>query len=314
MTQLADPVVFFDGKFVPLSSANVGILTHALHYGTGVFDGIRGYWSERHGDLFLFRLEDHYRRWRNNCELLRMHIEASEQELAALTSDLVRRNGFRENVYVRPLAYHSASRIGVHPDAHFTTAVVVLPFGVYLESSQGIHAGVVSWRRIEDNAIPARGKICGAYVNSVLASDEARRNGYDEAILLNEAGHVVEGATCNIFLVRGGRLITPPPQDNILEGITRETVMTLARRELGLDTVERSVDRSELYQAEEAFFTGTAVEIAPIVRMDHHPVGNGAIGPITQQLRALYREVTQGGRADYWNWLYPVYQLVGERL
>lgn len=310
MTTPDNPIVFFENHFVPLSEAKVSILTHALHYGTGVFEGIRGYWSDQHQEMYLMRLEEHFDRWKHNCELLRMHPHYSTQELASLTLDLVRRNDFRTDIYLRPLAYRSSPRIGVHPDDKFSISLIGLPFGTYIDSKNGIHAGVASWRRVEDNAIPARGKICGAYVNSSLASDEAKHNGYDEAIFLNEAGHVVEGATCNIFLVRNHKLITPPPSDNILEGITRDTVMQLAKHELHMEVVERSIDRSELYVSDEAFFTGTAVEIAPIVKIDHHPVGEGTIGYVASTLRRIYGEIVHGNQPGHMHWLYPVYHEV----
>lgn len=305
-----DILVYFDNRFVPLREAKVGILTHALHYGTGVFEGIRGYWEADRGELFLVRLREHYTRWKANCGILDIQLPLSPLELCDLTVELVRRNRFQSNLYVRPLAYKSAQRIGVHPDEQNAFAIVVLPFGDYLDSHQGLHAGVVSWRRIEDNAIPGRAKICGAYVNSALAGDEARRNGYDEAIFLNESGHVAEGASCNIFLVREGKLVTPPVTENILEGITRASVMELARQELRLEVVERRVDRSELYICEEAFFTGTAVEVAPIVRVDHRPVGEGRIGPLTAALRKLYADAMRGRLPAYQKWVLPVYHPV----
>jgi branched-chain amino acid aminotransferase len=257
-------IVWFNNQFVPLAEANVNILTHALNYGTGVFEGIRGYYEEKQQDLFL----------------------------------------------VRPLAYKSSARIGVAPDANDAYALVVVPFGDYFDSSHGLTAGVVSWRRVEDTAIPGRAKICGAYVNSVLATDEARRNGYDEAIFLTETGHVAEGATCNLFMVRNGKLFTPPGTDNILEGITRAGVMELARNEMKLEVVERSIGRSELYVSDEVFFTGTAAEIAPIVQIDHRPVGTGEIGPVTAKLRSLYEEATRGRMPAYRRWLWPVYRSV----
>lgn len=302
-----DIIVYFDNQFVPLREARVGILTHALHYGTGVFEGIRGYWVKDQEDLFLVRPREHYERWRANCGILMIEVPLTAPELCDLTVELVRRNRFHSNLYVRPLAYKSAQRIGVHPNDQNAFAVVVLPFGDYLDSTKGLHAGVASWRRIEDNAIPGRAKICGAYVNSALAGDEARRNGYDEAIFLTESGHVAEGAACNLFLVRNGRLITPPVTENILEGITRASVMELARQELHLDVEERRVDRSELYVCEEAFFTGTAVELAPIVRVDHRPVGDARIGPLTAALRKLYLDATQGRLLAYRKWVLPVY-------
>jgi branched-chain amino acid aminotransferase len=220
----------------------------------------------------------------------------------------MRRNRFETNVYVRPLAYKSAERVGVSPDDQDAFAIIALPFGEYLPADKGIHAGVSSWRRIEDNAIPARAKICGAYVNSALASDEARQSGFDEAILLNESGHVAEGSTCNVFMVRKGALITPPVHENVLEGITRDTVMRLAEQELGLLVIERPIDRSELYICDELFFTGTAVGLAPVVRVDHRPVKDGTIGAITREVQQLYFDATRGHLDRYRKWLVPVYQ------
>ena len=299
--------VFFGNRYVPLAEARVSILTHAFNYGTGVFDGIRGYWDEKQRELFLVRPEDHFARWKRNCGILHMDVPVTAAELTGIGAELIRRNHFRSNVYVRPLAYKAAQRIGVMPDDQDAFSLVAVPFGTYLDSRKGLRAGVVSWRRVEDNAIPGRAKICGAYVNSALASDEARRNGFDEAIFLNENGHVAEGATCNIFLLKNGKLITPPGTENILEGITRDCVMELARRELQLEVVERPVDRSELYVCDEVFFTGTAVEVAPVVEVDHRPVKAGSIGPVARQLRRLYYEATHGYLAHYRQWLMCVY-------
>lgn len=300
-------VVYFNHQYVPLGAARVSILTHALHYGTGVFDGIRGYWDEKQQELFLVRPQDHFERWRTNCGILRMDVPLTAEELTDITVELVRRNQFRSNLYVRPLAYKSAERIGVSPDDSDAFSVIAVPFGDYLDSRQGLHAGVVSWRRVADTAIPARAKICGAYVNSALASDEARRNGFDEAIFLNESGHVAEGATCNLFMVRNGKLVTPPGTENILEGLTRDCVMELARLASNLEVVERPIDRSELYTCDEVFLTGTAVEIGPVVEIDHHRVKAGAIGPVTRQLRRLYFEATRGYLSRYNKWLSRVY-------
>jgi len=298
-----DTIVFFNNEFVPLRDAKVGILTHALHYGTGVFEGIRGYYDEPQQDLFLMRPTDHFARWKRNCGILRMQVPLTAPQLNEVLLELVRRNQFRTNIYVRPLAYKSAQRVGVAPDDQDSFTVIAIPFGTYLPSENGLHAGVVSWRRVEDNAIPGRGKICGAYVNSALACDEARLNGFDEAIFLTEQGHVAEGATCNIFMVRNGKLITPPPSENILEGITRDSIMELARRELSLDVVERPIDRSELYVCDEVFFTGTAVEIGPITKVDHRPVGSGKVGEISAALRRLYEDATRGHLPQYRRWL-----------
>lgn len=306
----ADPnlIVYFDGQYVPLREARIGILTHALHYGTGVFEGIRGHWDEAGPELYLMRPHEHYERWKRNCGILRIEVEPAAEELCAITVELLRRNGIQTDVYVRPLAYKCAERIGVSPDDRDAFAVAALPFGEYLRSDQGVHACVSAWRRIEDNAIPARAKICGSYVNSALASDDARRAGFDEAILLNESGHVAEGSTSNIFMVRKGRLITPPVTENLLEGITRNAVMEMAERELGMRVAERPIDRSELYVADELFLTGTAVGVAPVVRVDHRPVRDAAVGPIAGQLRHLYFEAVHGRLRYYRKWLVPVYR------
>jgi branched-chain amino acid aminotransferase len=301
-------IVYFDGGYMPMRDARVGILTHALHYGTGVFEGLRAYWDETQQELFVFRANEHYDRWLQNCNILRIQIPLSPDELTAITLEILRRNTFRTDIYIRPLAYKSAERIGVRLDDEDNFAITALPFGEYLPAERGVHAGVSSWRRIEDNAIPPRAKICGAYVNSAMASADARLNGFDEAILLNEDGHVAEGATCNIFLLRKGKLITPPVTENVLEGITRDSVMKLAASELGIETVERPVDRSELYQCDELFFTGTAVAITPVVRVDNRPVGDSRVGSITRRLQQLYFDSTHGRAHAYRNWLTPVYQ------
>ncbi len=300
-------IVYFGGQYMPMREARVGILTHALHYGTGVFEGLRAHWDEAAQELFVMRPLEHYERWKQNCGILRIEVPASPEQLCAITVELMRRNAFRTNIYVRPIAYKCAERIGVSIDDQDAWAIVAIPFGDYLHAENGLHAGVSSWRRIEDNAIPARAKICGAYVNSALASDEARRSGFDEAIFLNESGHVAEGATCNIFMVRKGKLITPPITDNVLEGITRDSIMELARRELGLQVVERPIDRSELYICDELFLTGTAVGIAPVVRVDHRPVKDGVIGAIARQLQQSYFDATRGHLRAYRKWLLPVY-------
>jgi branched-chain amino acid aminotransferase len=306
----ADPnlIVYFDGRYMPIHDARVGILTHALHYGTGVFEGIRAYWDETQQQLFAFRANEHYERWKQNCGILRIKIPPSAEELTAITLELLRRNAFRTDVYIRPLAYKSAERVGVSLDDQDAFTITALPFGEYLPADQGVHACVSSWRRVQDNAIPPRAKICGAYVNSAMASADARLSGFDEAILLNEDGHVAEGATCNIFMLRKRTLITPPVTENVLEGITRDSVIKLAASELGIETLERPIDRSELYQCDELFFTGTAVAITPVVRVDHRSVGDSRVGSITRKIQQLYFDVTRGHSHAYQNWLTPVYQ------
>ncbi len=291
-----------------MREARIGILTHTLHYGTGVFEGIRAYWNEAEQELFIVRPLEHFQRWKQNCGILRIDVPLSPEELSAITAELARRNNLHTDLYIRPLAYKCAERIGVAIDDQDAFFIVVLPYGEYLHSENGLHAGVSSWRRIDDNMIPPRAKICGAYANSALASDDARRNGFDEAILLNESGHVTEGSTCNLFMLRKRKLITPDVTENVLEGITRDSVMELAKRELGLEIVERPIDRSELYVCDELFLTGTAVGLAPVVSVDHRPVRDGAIGAVTRTLRQLYFDAMHGNLPAYRKWLFPAYE------
>ncbi|MGH9476514.1 MAG: branched-chain amino acid transaminase [Terriglobales bacterium] len=301
-------IVWFREQYVPLADAHVNILTHALNYGAAVFEGIRGYYNDSDGTLYLNRVEDHYRRWKQNCGILRVEVPASVAQLCDITAELCRRNQFQTNIYIRPLAYKASARIGVHSDKNDAYSIVALPFGHYFVTEDtGLRAGVVSWRRVDDNAIPSRGKISGAYANSVLAGDEAAANGHDEAILLNQDGHVAEASACNIFIVRHGKLHTPAVSDNILEGITRDSIIQLARSELGLEVCERSIDRSELYVSEEVFFCGTGAEIAPVTQVDHRPVGDAKPGPITRKLSDIYREATRGRLPAYRHWLTSAY-------
>jgi len=299
---------FFRGRQVPYSEARVGVLTHGLNYGTGVFSGIRGYWNEAEQELFAFRPEDHYRRFLESGKMLGMELPYGPKELTAALLELLRAEGFREDCYARSLAFYADETVGVRlHDLTPEVSIVSLPYGRYIENEEGAHATVSSWRRVDDNAIPARGKIVGAYVNSALAKSEAMRAGFDEAIVLNADGHIAEGSAANFFLVRNGVVVTPPITDNILEGITRRTVIDLFAKELGTTVVERSIDRSELYVAEEAFFVGTGVQIAAVTRVDHRPVGTGRIGPIATAIREVYFQVVRGERPEYRRWCAPVY-------
>ncbi len=302
------PYAFFNKEFMPLSEAKIGILTHAFHYGTGCFEGIRGNWNSEQQQLYVFRLEDHYRRMLNGCRILKIKLPYTLNDLTRLTVQLVEKSGLHEDVYIRPLAYKSSQAIGVRlHDLEDDLLIIVTTLPAYLDTDKGVRCGISSWRRVDDTMIPARGKITGIYVNSALARTEAWESGFDEAILLTHDGHVSEGSGENIFLVINGKLITPPSSDNILMGITRDTVIKLARNELGLETEERSVDRSELYSAEECFFTGTAAHITPILEVDRRPVGTGKIGKITKKLQNIYFGVIQGGNSKYFAWCTPVY-------
>ena len=301
------PYAFFHKQFMPLSEARIGILTHALHYGTGCIEGIRGNWDSKERRFCLFRIQDHYERMLGGWRILKMKLPYSVDKLCQLTAELVERSGYQEDVYIRPLAYKSSEALGPrlnNLDDDFL--VIVTTFPAYLDPDKGVRCCTSSWRRIDDTAIPARGKICGTYVNSALAKTEALENGFDEAILLTQDGHVSEGSGENIFLIVGGKLITPPPSDDILMGITRDTVMKLARNELAMDTIERQIDRSELYVAEECFFTGTAANVAPVLEIDRRPIGDGKIGEATAKLQQLFAEVMVGRNPKYADWYYLV--------
>jgi branched-chain amino acid aminotransferase len=285
-----------------LEEAKVSIMTHALNYGTGCFEGIRGNWNAQHEQIYIFRLREHYERLKRSARILRIDIDESVDELCDITVELVRRGGFTQDVYIRPLAYKSAEiiRLGivdVPPDVN----IFVAPFGAYLEG-EGVRCGTSSWRRVHDTAIPGRAKVTGIYINSALANAEAQDNGYDEAIMLTHEGNVSEGPGENIFVVSHGQLATPSPAEGILMGITRDTVIELAREELGITTIERQVPRSELYSAEECFMTGTAAHLTPVLEIDHRPVGDGHPGPVTQRLQRLYTDIIHGNNERYSSW------------
>jgi branched-chain amino acid aminotransferase len=299
---------FFEGEIVPIEQAKVSVMTHALNYGTGCFEGIRAYWNSDDGELYVFRMAEHYERLQRSCLVLRTELPYSVEELCEITLELLRREGYRQDCYIRPLAYKAEQIIGVrlHELAADLT-IFSVPFGRYLEKEEGAHVCVSSWRRVDDNAVPARAKITGAYINSAFAKTDAILSGYDEALVLTQHGHISEGSAENFFMVRHGCLVTPPVNSDILEGITRETVIELAKREMGLETVERSIDRSEIYGCEEAFLTGTGVQIAAITQIEHRPVGTGSLGPVTARLRELYFDTVKGRNERYRHWCTPVY-------
>jgi branched-chain amino acid aminotransferase len=299
---------FFQGQIVPIEQAKVSVMTHALHYGTACFGGIRAYWNEPAQQLYVFRLEDHIKRFLSSASLLLMKLPYSPQQLADVVVELLRCEGQRNDMYVRPLAYKADHKIGVLLHGMIDEVTIfATPFGRYVANEEGASVRISSWRRIDDNAIPARGKIAGAYVNSSLVKSEALMDGYDEAIVLDEHGHASEGSAANIFMVRDGRLVTPPVSSNILEGITRRTIMELAAADLGITTEEREIDRTELYVCDELFFCGTGVQVAAITAVDHRSVGAGVMGPITTAVRDLYFDVVRGNVAKYRAWNTPVF-------
>ena len=299
---------FFEGEFVPIEKAKVSIMAHAFNYGTGCFEGIRAYWNEEEEQLFIFRMREHYERFHRSCGILCIELPYSVEQLGEITAELLRKEESRTDTYIRPLAYKATEGIGVRlHDLEDEFAVFAVPFGKYIEKEEGARVCVSSWHRISDNAVPARAKITGAYINSALSKTEAILNGFDEAIVLNQNGHVSEGSAENLFIVRDGKFITPPVTENILEGITRDTIMQFAREQFGLETVERPIDRTELYVAEEAFFCGTGVQVAAIASIDHRPVGTGEIGPIVKKIRDLYFDIVRGKVEEYRHWCAPVY-------
>ena len=300
---------YFQKQIVPLEEAKIGVMTHAFNYGTACFEGIRGNWNAKHGQIYLFRAPEHYQRLRKSCKILGIELPYSDDELMDLTVKLVERCGFEEDVYVRPLAYKSSEILGVRlHNLQDDFLIFVTPFGPYLDVDQGARCCTSSWRRVDDLGIPARAKVTGIYVNSALAKTEAEKNGFDEAIVLGHDGHVSEGSGENIFMIANGRLVTPPESDNILVGITRATVIQLAQEELGLQTVERPIDRSELYIADEVFMTGTAAHVTPITEIDHRAIGTGKVGPISAKLQRLYFAACLGEIEKYAGWLTPAYQ------
>lgn len=299
---------FFEGAIVPLEEAKISVQTHAFLYGTAVFEGIRAYWSEDEQDLLIFRMPEHYQRLLNSCKILQITPDYSLDDLCRITIELLAKNNDREDVYIRPVFYKSHIGVGVQLAGLADDFLVFsVPMGPYLDLDKGLRVKVTSWRHINDNAIPMRAKVNGAYVNAALAKSDAVLDGYDEAIFLTADGHVSEGSAENLFIVRKGELITPPVTDDILEGITRDTVIELARAELGLKVIEREIDRSELYIADEAFFTGTGAQVSPIAEIDRRPVGNGGVGPISRKIQQLYFDVVKGKVPKYRHWCQPVH-------
>jgi len=300
---------YFRGKIVPYSEAKVGVMTHAFNYGTAVFGGIRGYWNEAEEELFIFRPADHYQRFLNSAKLMAMDVDHSLDELVQLTVELLQKEGYRQDIYLRPMAYYSDEIIGVKlHDLQTEITMFSVPFDRYVDNDTGAHVTFSSWRRVDDNMIPARAKVAGAYVNTAFIKTDALRAGFDEALVLGQDGHISEGSAENIFMVRNGTLITPPITDNILEGITRATVLELAEKELGIPVMQRSIDRTEVYICDELFMTGTAAQVTAVTKVDHRPVGEGAMGPVTAQLRRLYDDCVRGRLPKYRQWNHPVYE------
>ncbi|HEU5446558.1 MAG TPA: branched-chain amino acid transaminase [Nitrososphaeraceae archaeon] len=297
--------VWFDGQYLKWEEAKVPIFVHALHYGTAVFEGIRAYPSD--DNLYIFRLREHMDRLRKSANVYSFTTKFSVDKLCKAAVDLIRKNGIRESCYIRPLTF-----VGMHGiDLNVTknspthTTIIIFPFAKYFKGD-GISACISSWRRIDDESIPPMAKASGNYLNSVLATQECRRNGYDESILLDKNGCVSEASGENIFVIRNGKLHTPQLSDSILEGITRNTAITIAG-ELGYDVVERPISRTELYLADEIFLTGTAAEIIAITKIDGNVIGNGREGTMTKSIRENYERIVIGKSEKFMGWLTPTW-------
>ena len=300
--------VFFDGEFARYNDVKLGLMTHALHYGTAVFEGIRAYWNPKKSQLFLLEPAAHFERMRRSAHVMRMELPFSTEELVNFTLEVLRRNEFKSDVYVRPLLYTSSEEIGVrlhNLDRNFF--IYAVPFGKYVEIEAGIRCMVSSWRRVPDQALPARAKITGAYAQSALAKSEAVENGFDEAIVLSIDGHVSEGSAENLFMLKNGVFVTPPVTDDILEGVTRLLLMKVIKEELNMEVEERSIDRTELYTCDELLLCGTGAQISPVVEVDRRPVGDGKVGEFTQELQNIYFGAVRGETPKYKDWTIPVY-------
>lgn len=300
--------VFYNGEIVEEEKVSVSIRSRVVNYGLGVFEGIRAYWSEEDEELYAFKLIEHYKRFLQSAKVVNLKIDYTAEELADFTIELLRKNGYKQTTYIRPLAYKDTKTVGVSIEGHDddVVAIYLQPMGKYMKQEE-FRVKVSSWVRIADNMLPPRTKATAGYLNSALASLEAKRAGYDEAVLLNRNGYVCEGPGENIFIYKKGKLITPPASDDILEGITRDIVMQLAREELGIECVEKSIARTELYNADEVFFSGTAMEVAPVVEVDDIKVAHGRPGELTMKLKELFHDLTHGKNEKYKDSLRPVY-------
>lgn len=305
---MSEQYAYLRGQFVPLEQATISVRTHAFLYGTAVFEGLKAYWLPD-GQMGVFRMHEHYARLLNSCRILRLRSPLTHAEMSNLTVDLLKRNQCNSATYIRPIVYKSDLRIGpilTVKDTQDDFCLFTVPMDGYLDTTKGLHVGVSSWRRLDDNAIPARAKVSGAYVNTALAKTDGYLSGFDDVVVLTNEGHVAEGSAMNLFLIRDNQLITSSITENILEGITRDTVIELATKELGLKVVSRPIDRTELYIADEAFFAGTATEIASITQFDHRYLGDGKVGKVTQQLQDLFSKAIHGILPQYKHWITPV--------
>ena len=297
------PKAYFQGDFVPIEEAKISIMNHTFLYGTSVFEGIRAYWSQADKKLYLFRALEHFQRLKQSMKILHMELEEDASDFLLLAKELMKVNEVKQDAYLRATVYKSGERIGpalLNNKDEF--CIFAIPFGDYLDTQKGIPVTVSNWRRVEDNAIPSRAKISGSYVNTALAKTDALLGNFAESILLDEQGHVTEGSAMNIFMVKANKFITTPVYQNILEGITRNTLLELIREELGCQSETRTIDRSELYTADELFFCGTGAQISPITSVDYRKISDGKPGKLTRALSQLYFDLVKNKIPKYQNW------------
>lgn len=299
--------VFMNGEYIEADKASLPVRTHAFLYGTSVFEGIRAYYNKDENQLYAFRMKEHYERLFNSCKIFHMDPKYTIDEYIQITKDLLKKNDYHTDVYIRPNVYKSAQKIGPGLyDNEDSVLIFSFAFGDYIDTSNGLKVCVSNWRRVDDNAIPPRAKVAGSYANTALIKTDAHNMGFDDAIVLSQDGTVTEGSAMNFFIVQKGKLITTRTTDNILEGITRNTVLEIAKK-LGIETVERDIDRTELYISDEAFYCGTGAQISPITSIDHRPLGDGKIGPVSTAIQNLYFDVVKGRVEEYKKWCTPVY-------
>ena len=301
---MSSSLAFFKGKILPIEEAQVNVMTHALHYGTAVFEGIRGNWNKDQKELYVFRMQEHYERMKQGCSMLMLDIPYSVEELCQITLELIKKCGYQEDIYIRPLAYKSDELVAnlklQEIGSDFT--LIMVPFGQYLETDGALNCCTSSWRRVDDTNVPPRLKISGTYVNGILAKTEATLAGFDEAIMLTQDGFVSEGSGENIFVVIDNHIYTPPVSDSNLAGITRDSAIQIAKSNLGLEITERRIRRSELYLADEVFLTGTAAHIQGVGRLDNRIIGDGNKGLITSKIDKIYQQAIRGNHKDYIHW------------
>ena len=299
---------FFNGKIIPINEANINIRTAAFQYGTGIFEGIRAYWNEEQKKMYIFRCVEHYERMIDNAKIIAMDIQYSAREIVSATVELLKKENFSEDTYIRPNAYYSSLRLLDKLDCDkYGFSIFTFPMGAFQDLDKGLNVIVSSWSSAGDNAIPPRGKICGRYVNISLVLLEAKKLGYDDAIILTGCEHhVSEGAGQNIIIFKKGKFITPPPCDNILEGITLDSISVIIKDELGMEIIERSIDRTELYLADEILYCGTGVQVPPIVSVDDRKIGDGKPGKYTREIQRIFFDIVRGKNDKYMNWLTEV--------